>query len=128
MTALRLLKTSVISRTIEKGVERLEDQDVAALVRKAVKQRQDSIEQFKNGGRSDLADKESLELVVLKKYLPPELSDEDLRKAVGEVVSETGAQGNKDFGRVMKACMERLKGACDGKSLSGIIREMLGAG
>ena len=125
LSVIRMLKTAINNRMIEKKVNALEDGDVIALVRKDVKQHRDSIEQFTKGGREDLVKKEKVELEILKSYLPKEASPEEIKAAVKKAIEETGASGKKDFGKVMKAAMEKLKGACDGKALSSAVGEML---
>ena len=106
-------------------VNKLEDSDIIALVRKDVKRHLDSIEQFKKGGRDDLAQKEEVELKVLRSYLPKEASPEEIRQIVKKVIDETNASGKKDFGKVIKAAMEKLKGAADGKAVSSAVNELL---
>ena len=125
-SVLRLLKTAINNKAIELKVEGLKDADVITLIRKDVKRHQDSIEQFKKGNRDDLVKKEQAELEILKSYLPKEASPEEIKKVVKKVIEETGASGKKDFGKVMKAAMEKLKGACDGKTVSSIVNELIG--
>ena len=127
MSVLRMLKTAINNKMIEKKVNELKDNDVIALIRKDVKRHQDSIEQFKKGKRDDLAKKEEAELEILKSYLPKEASPEEIKEIVKKVIGETGASSKKDFGKVMKASMEKLKGACDGKTVSSVINELLGS-
>lgn len=125
LSVLRMLKTAINNRMIEKKVDKLEDNEVIALIRKDVKQHQDSIEQFKKGSREDLAKKEEAELKILKSYLPKEASIEEIRKVVKKTIEETGAIGKKDFGKVMKLSMEKLEGSCDGKAVSSVVGELL---
>ena len=125
MSVLRLLKTAISNRMIEKKVAELADGDVIALIRKDVKRHQESIEQFKKGKRDDLVKKEEAELEILRSYLPKDASLEDIKKAVKDAIEETGASSRKDFGRVIKAAMEKLGGACDGKAVSAIVSETL---
>src|SRR5204862_4563943 len=115
-STLRMLQSAFKYAQIEAGHE-LSDDEAAVVVRKAVKQRQDSIEQFTNGNRPELADKERREMELLKTYMPPELSDEELESAVREIVAATGAQSMKDMGRVMKEATARFKGRVDGKKV-----------
>jgi uncharacterized protein YqeY len=92
-----------------------------------IKQRRDSIEQFRKGGRDDLADKEAAEITTLESYLPPPIDAAGLERLVDEVVSELGASGPKDLGRVMKAVMPRLAGqAVDGKTVTELVKRRLG--
>ena len=124
-SALRLLKTAINNKMIEQKVNELKDSDIIALIRKDVKRHQDSIEQFKKGERDDLVKKEEAELEILKSYLPKEVSPDEIKEIVKKIIDETGASGKKDFGKVMKAVMEELKGACDGKTVSSIVNELL---
>ena len=104
--------------------EAMPGQVVAALV----KQRKDSIEQFTNGGRQDLADKEAAEIRVLEAYLPPPADRAAIDQAVTAAIQETGATSPKDMGRVMKAAMARLAGqSVDGKTVNELVREKLAA-
>ena len=121
VSVLRMLKAAVGNKTIELGKETLEDKDVILLIRKDVKRHQDSIEQFKKGGRDDLVSKEESELLVLKSYLPKEASKEEIEKIVMQAMDETGACGKKDTGKVMKLVMEKVRGRADGKTVSDIV-------
>lgn len=133
MKARDQLKTQTISflrsemkySAIDKKKDKLDDADVLQVVKKLIKQRQDSIAQFERGGRQDLADKEKKELELLKCYLPEELSEADLARVVDEVSSELGAATMKDMGRVMKEVMARTKGAADSKLTSDLVRKKL---
>ena len=125
LSVIRMLKTAINNKMIEMKVNKLEDSDIIALVRKDVKRHLDSIEQFKKGGRDDLAQKEEVELKVLRSYLPKEASPEEIRQIVKKVIDETNASGKKDFGKVIKAAMEKLKGAADGKAVSSAVNELL---
>ena len=125
LTALRMLKTALMNKSIEKGrpLEPAEEQQVVASL---VKQRRDSIEQFTAGGRSDLADKEAAEIAILETYLPPAVSPDELEKAVTDAIASTGAAGTKDMGRVMKAVMAALSGkTVDGKKVNELVRAKL---
>ena len=103
----------------------LTDEEALVLIRKAVKQRLDSIEQFTKGNRPELADKESRELEILKAYLPPELSDQELESGLREIVAATGATSKKDLGKVMKEASARFKGRADGKKIQEIVSRLL---
>ena len=125
LSALRLLKTAITNKMIEKKVSELKDEGILALIRRNIKRHKDSIEQFQKAGRDDLVKKEKDELEVLKSYLPKESSPEEIKETVKKVIDEIKASGKKDFGKVMKVSMEKLKGACDGKTLSAIVNELL---
>ena len=101
------------------------DEDVISVIKKQAKQRQDSITQFKAGGRTDLAEKEEKELVILKNYLPPEMSAEKLKSIVEEVISASGATSIKDMGRVMKDVLSRVAGQADNQTVGALVKERL---
>ena len=126
LTALRMLKTALTNKSIEKG-RALEGAEELQVVSMLVKQRRDSIEQFTKGGRSDLADKEQAEIVVLNTYLPASASDDEIAAAVTAAIAETGATNAKDMGKVMKAVMAGLAGkTVDGKKVSESVKAKLG--
>jgi uncharacterized protein YqeY len=125
LTALRMLKTALMNKSIEKG-RALEQGEEMQVVASLVKQRRDSIEQFTAGGRADLAAKEEAEIGVLEGYLPPPVSSEELERAVSDAVAQTGATGPKDIGKVMKAVMAGLAGkTVDGKKVNELVRSKL---
>ena len=125
LTALRMLKTALTNKSIEKG-RALEGAEELQVVSTLVKQRKDAIEQFTKGGRQDLADKEQAEIVILNTYLPASASDEEVAAAVAAAVVETGATGAKDMGKVMKAAMAGLAGkTVDGKKVSEAVKAKL---
>jgi uncharacterized protein len=123
-STLRMLQSAFKYQQIETGHE-LGDDEALVVIRKAVKQRQDSIEQYTKGNRPELADKEKREMDLLKAYLPPELSDEELESALREIVASTGAQSKKDMGKVMKEATARFKGRVDGKKIQEIVARLL---
>ena len=125
LVALRMLKTALTNKSIEKG-RALEPAEELQVVSMLVKQRRDSIEQFTKGGRTDLADKEKAEIVVLETFLPAAASDDEIAKAVDAAVAETGATSAKDMGKVMKAAMAGLAGkTADGKKVSEAVKARL---
>jgi uncharacterized protein YqeY len=126
LTALRMLKTALTNKSIERG-RALDANEDLQTVSSLIKQRREAIEQFTAGGRADLAAKEAAEIVVLETYLPPALSDEDLDTAIAQAIADTSATGIKDMGRVMKSVMAALAGtAVDGKRVSERVRARLG--
>ena len=126
LTALRMLKTALTNKSIEKG-RALEAAEELQVVSMLVKQRRDSIEQFTKGGRVDLADKEQAEIAVLDAYLPAAASDDEIAAAVAAAVAETGASTAKDMGKVMKAAIAALAGkTVDGKKVNEAVRRSLG--
>lgn len=124
LSTLRMLLAAVKNEQIETKRE-LTDEEALVLIRKAVKQRLDSIDQYTRGNRSDLADKEKRELEILKTYLPPELSEQELETGLREIVAATGASSKKDFGKVMKEATARFKGRADGKTIQEIVSRLL---
>jgi uncharacterized protein YqeY len=127
LAPLRMLKAALMNREVERG-RALDDSESRQVVSALVKQRRDSIEQFTKGGRKDLADKESAEIVVLEAYLPAAVDGADLERAVDAAIASTGAASQKDMGRVMKAVMADLAGkTVDGKAVNEIVRRKLGA-
>jgi uncharacterized protein YqeY len=126
LSTLRMLQSSFKYQQIESGHE-LSDEEAMAVIRKAVKQRLDSIEQFTKGNRPELADKERREMELLKTWLPPELTDEEIEAGVRDIVAATGAQSKKDMGKVMKEASVRYKGRVDGRKLQEIVERLLGA-
>ncbi len=126
--ALRMLKAALMNREVEKG-RALDDSDARQVVGSLVKQRRDAIEQFKSGGRQDLADKEAREITVLEAFLPPAADPAVIERAVADAIRETGATSPKDMGRVMKAAMAKLAGqTVDGKAVNEMVRAKLAAG
>ena len=125
---LRMLKSALKYSAIEKsGAEaQLDDAEATQVIRKQVKQRQDSIESFEKGGRPELAAKEKDELAILQAYLPPGLNADELAKMVGETISELGATSRAQMGAVMKALQGKIAGRADGKTLSQEVQRQLG--
>ena len=122
---LRMMKAAVKNKEIEK-MKALEEAEVIAVLNTLVKQRKDSIEQFRKGGREELASKEESEIKVIEEYLPAAATEDEIRLAVEEAIAETGAASVKDMGRVMKAAMTRLAGkTADGSRISQLVKEML---
>ena len=122
---LNFLRAQLKNISIDKKVKNLDDSDVVAVIKKQVKQRQDSIEQFEKGDRQDLAQKERQELEILKSYLPPELSTEKIQVVIEQTITETGAVGMKDMGAVMKAVASKLAGQADNKTISDLVKKAL---
>jgi hypothetical protein len=125
LTAVRMLKTALTNKSIEKG-RALDAGEELQVVSMLVKQRRDSIEQFTKGGRQDLADKELAEIAILNAYLPAAASDDEVAAAVAAALAETGATSAKDMGKVMKAVMAALAGkTVDGKKVSEAVKARL---
>jgi len=125
---LRMLKSALKYGAIEKsGADaELNDADAVQVIRKQVKQRQDSIESFEKGGRPELAEKEKAELAILNSYLPQQLSLDELAKIVRETIAEVGAISKAQMGAVMKALQPKIAGRADGKTLSAEVQKQLG--
>ncbi len=127
LVPLRMLKAALTNREVERG-HPLDENESRQVVSGLVKQRRDSIEQFLKGGRKDLADKETAEIVVLEAYLPAAVDSAELERAVDAAIAGTGASSPKDMGRVMKAVMAELAGkTVDGKMVNELVRRKLGA-
>ncbi len=124
---LRMLKAALMNATIEKsGAQgQLSDADAVQVIRKQVKQRQDSIESFEKGGRAELAAKEKEELSMLQSYLPQAMSTDEIAKIVRETIAETGATSKAQMGAVMKAIQAKVSGRADGKTLSAEVQKQL---
>jgi uncharacterized protein YqeY len=124
---LRMLKSALKYSAIEKsGTEgQLDDTEATQVIRKQVKQRQDSIESFEKGGRPELAAKEKAELAILQSYLPQSLSADELAKVVSETIREVGATSKAQMGAVMKALQTKVAGRADGKTLSQEVQRQL---
>jgi uncharacterized protein YqeY len=122
---LSFLRAAMMNAAIERKKKMLDDNDCLAVIRKQIKERQDSIEQFKKGNREDLAEKETKELGILKSYLPQELPPDEIKNIIEEVMAETGAKELKEMGRVMKEVMAKVSGRADGKLVSDLVKEKL---
>jgi uncharacterized protein YqeY len=124
---LRMLKAALTNAAIEKsGAQgQLSDADVTQVIRKQVKQRQDSIESFEKGGRPELASKEKEELSILQTYLPQQISGDEISKIVRETIAEVGATSKAQMGAVMKALQTKVAGRADGKTLSAEVQKQL---
>ncbi len=124
-STVNFLRAQLKNVRIEKRSETLEDKDVVAVIKKQIKQRQESIEQYEKGGRKDLADKENAEMAILRKYLPEELSEQVLQQLVEQAISETGAQSMKDMGNVIKAVAAKAQGKADNRVVSELVKKAL---
>jgi uncharacterized protein YqeY len=125
LSCLRMMKSAVKNKEIEK-MKPLEEGEVLAVLNTLVKQRKDSVEQFRKGGREELAQKEEAEIKIIEQYLPASASDEDITRAIAEAIQETGASSMKDMGKVMQAVKVRLTGkTVDGGRVSQLVKEKL---
>lgn len=126
-SVLNLLKSNIKYKEIEAKAKGkiLEDNDIIDLIKQEIKKRKESIELYKQGGRQELADKESSELKILQEYLPEQLSEEEIKAILEGIIKDTGAVTMKDFGRVMKEAMKNLKGKADGETIRKIAEDLL---
>ena len=125
LPALRLLKTAIVNKGIEQGRD-LEDSEVIRVVASSVKQRRDSIEQFKKADRNDLVKKETLEISVLEEYQPPAATPQEVDDAVIAAIAETGAKSMKDLGAVMKVTLAKLSSkTAQGRVVNEMVRRKL---
>ena len=127
LSVLRMLKAAIKNAAIEKGGQAgvLDDAEATAVIRKQIKQRQDSIATFEKGHRPELAAKEQAEIATLQKYLPQALGAEELGRLVAEAIAEVGATGKAQMGAVMKALGPKVAGRADGKTLSQAVQQRL---
>ena len=127
LSVLRLLKAAIKNAAIEKGGQAgvLDDAEATAVIRKQVKQRQDSVDSFEKGGRPELAEKERLEIAVLQNYLLQALSSEQIDAYITEALAETGASTKAQMGAVMKVVQAKVAGRADGKTLSQSVQKRL---
>jgi len=124
MIGLRNIIGKIKAAQIDKG-ESLTDEESLKILKTAAKQLKESIDQYQKGGRDDLAEKEAFELSLLEKYLPEQLSEEQIRETVKNIVKNTGAGSMQDMGKVMGATMKELAGSADGKIVQKIVKEEL---
>jgi len=125
LDALRMLKAAIHNKEIEKRVKHLSDDELLEVIQKQVKQRKDSITEFKKASRDDLVAKESRELELLERYLPKALSEVELRAILMETIRLLGVTSQGDVGQVMKAAMPKIKGRADGKLINEVALSLL---
>ena len=125
LTVLRLVHSAIRQREIDEQIE-LDDADVLAVLDKMVKQRRDSISQYKDAGRDELADAESAEIVVLEDYLPQALTEQELAELIKAAIAETGAQSMRDMGQVMGILKPQTQGRADMGAVSAQVKAQLG--
>lgn len=124
LSALRLIKAALHNKEIDlRG--NLEEEDVLQVLSSLVKQRRDSIEQFRKGERMELAEKEERELEIIQGLMPEQLSEEDIKKEIERAVAEAAAASIRDMGKVMKILMPKLMGKADGKIISELVKKTL---
>jgi uncharacterized protein YqeY len=124
LSVIRMLKSSIKKVEIEKR-HALSDDEVLEVIVREVKQRQDSLAEYEKAGREDLAQKEKEEIEILQSYLPEQLSEEEVRAIVEQVIAEVGATSKADMGKVMGAIMPKVKGKADGRLVNRLVQESL---
>ncbi len=127
LRALRALKSALLlAATAEGASETITDEQAIKIFQKLAKQRKESMDIFNQNGRAELAAKEKEELDVIEKYLPKQMSEEEIKTELQKVVAETGASAASDFGKVMPVAMKALAGKADGKVISAVLKQLLG--
>ena len=125
LSVLRMLKSAVKYKEVEPGASALDDAGVMKVIATLVKQRRDSVEEYKKAARPELAQKEEQEIAVLQSYLPQQLTPQELEAQVQAAITESGAKGPKDMGAVMKAVGPRIAGRAEGKAVSEAVKAAL---
>ena len=128
LQTVRSIKKAILEKEVElrpQGKDSLTPEQEIELLSQQAKQRRDSIEQFRDAGRDDLADKESQELEIIESYLPAQASDEEIEAIVDELIAASGASTMKDLGKVMGPAMKQLKGKADGKKIQALVKSKL---
>lgn len=126
VSVIRMLRSSIKNKEIEKGKgKELSEEEVIQAIVSSIRQRRDSIEEFKKGGRQDLVDKEEEEVKILQSFLPRQMSNEELVETIRETIKEVNAVGIKDMGRVMKVLVPKIVGKADPASVSNMVKEIL---
>jgi uncharacterized protein YqeY len=124
VSCLRMLKTSVKNKEVEIR-QKLKDEEIHAIISSSVRKSKEAIEDFRRGGREDLALKEEKEIKILYEYLPEQLASEEIEKVLREIISDISAKSPKDLGKVMKLAMARMSGKAEGRAVSEIARRLL---
>ena len=127
--AVRAIKSAILlAKTAEGGKKELEDADIIKLIQKLIKQRKEAAEQYVAAGRQELADNELAEAKVLEEYVPKQLTPEEITERVRAIIAQVGASSPSDMGKVMGVASKQMAGLADGRTLSGIVRELLAQG
>lgn len=126
LRSLRAIKAAIIlAKTAEGAAGEIKEEDEIRLLQKLIKQRKDSLEIYQSQQRKDLAQKEEEEIVIIEKFLPKQLSGDELKSILQKIIAETGASSPADMGKVMGAASKQLAGKADGKSISTAVKELL---
>ena len=124
-STLSFLRAQLKNIRIDKKLNNLEDAEVIAVIKKQIKQREDSIAQYQGGGRQDLADKEKAEMLILRQYLPQEIPEGELQSLIKQAMDEVQASTVKDMGKVMKLALQKVQGRADSKRVSTLVQQAL---
>ncbi|BDC98014.1 GatB/YqeY domain-containing protein [Persicobacter psychrovividus] len=126
LRALRAIKSMILlAETADGSTSELTEEQEIKMLQKAVKQRKESAQVYKEQGREDLAEVELVEVAVIEKYLPAQMGEEELQAKIAEIIAQVGAEGPKDMGKVMGAASKALAGQADGKSISTVVKSLL---
>jgi len=125
LSVLRMLKSAVKYKEVEPGASALDDAGIEKVIAGLIKQRRDSVDQYKSGGRDDLAQKEEAEISILQNYLPKQLSADELRAEIAAAIATVGAKSAKDMGAVMKAVQPKVQGRAEGRAISEEVKAQL---
>jgi len=126
LESLRAIKSALLLAQTSGDKKELTEEDEIKLVQKLVKQRKESAELYTKQGREDLAEPELAQAKVLSQFLPEQLSEEELKKVISEIITQVGASSMKDMGKVMGLASKKLAGKADGKAISGVVKQLLG--
>ncbi|WP_429949692.1 glutamyl-tRNA(Gln) amidotransferase subunit E [Enterococcus sp. AZ170] len=124
LSVLRMLKAAIQNEQIKAGRD-LDGEEELTVLSREMKQRRDSLSEFEKAGRDDLADKVKIEIAIVEKYMPKQLSEEEIRQIVQTAIDQTGATSPNEFGKVMGAVMPKVKGKADGNQVNAIAKELL---
>ena len=128
LQTVRGIKKAILEKEVElrpQGIDTLTEEQEINLLSQQAKQRRDSIEQFTNAGREELAEKERQELAIIETYLPEQVSDSEIESIIDEIIADSGAASAKDLGKVMGPAMKKLKGKADGKKIQELVKSKL---
>ncbi|MBC5637251.1 MULTISPECIES: GatB/YqeY domain-containing protein [Ornithinibacillus] len=125
LSVIRMVKASLQNESIKLGKSDLSEDEELSILSREMKQRKDSLQEFKSAGRDDLVEKLETEIKIIQEYMPKQLSDEELSAIIQETIQETGASSKKDMGKVMSAVMPKVKGKADGSKINKLVQEFL---
>ncbi|MGD6818154.1 GatB/YqeY domain-containing protein [Metabacillus sp. 84] len=125
LTVIRMVKASMQNEAIKLNKSELSEEEELTILSRELKQRKDSLQEFKNADRSDLVDKLQAEIVIVNEYMPEQLSDEELLAIINQAIEETGASSKSEMGKVMAAIMPKVKGKADGSLVNKLVQQQL---